>query len=397
MLVLVAPGQGAQTPGFLTPWLDVPGVADRLTWWSAVADLDLIHYGTEADADTIRDTAIAQPLLVAAGIAAALALFPHPAEAFRQVGAAAGHSVGELAAAAGTGAITAESAMTLVRERGRAMAAAAAVTRTSMTAVLGGEPEEVLAKIAEHGLTPANSNGAGQIVAAGTVEQLAAFEADPPAGARLRGLSVAGAFHTLHMAPAEDRLAQLAKGVTTHDPRVRYISNRDGRIVQSGREIVDRIISQIANPVRWDLCMETMRELGVTGILEVPPAGTLTGIAKRALKGVETFALKTPDQLDAARDFAAKHAEPTQHPLGVAPTWRLLVAPFSGTVQRSGFEEGSVLSPGEHVVTIVSRREQQKLVAEHGGTVLEWLVEDGDPVSPGQPLVRIHPRAEAVH
>jgi [acyl-carrier-protein] S-malonyltransferase len=397
VLVLVAPGQGAQTPGFLTPWLDVPGVADRLTWWSAVADLDLIRYGTEADADTIRDTAIAQPLLVASGIAAALALFPHPAEAFRQVGAAAGHSVGELTAAAGTGAITAESALTLVRERGRAMAAAAEVTRTSMTAVLGGETEEVLGKIAEHGLTPANNNGAGQIVAAGTVEQLAAFQADPPAGSRLRPLSVAGAFHTEHMAPAVDRLTQLAKGVTAQDPRVRYISNRDGRVVHSGREIVDRIVSQIANPVRWDLCMDTMRELGVTGILEVPPAGTLTGIAKRALKGVETFALKTPDQLDAAREFVAKHAEPVYNPLNAAPTWRLLVAPFSGTVQRGHIEEGTQLAPGEHVLTIVSRREEQKLFAEHGGTVLEWLVEEGDPVSPGQPLVRIHPKAESFH
>jgi [acyl-carrier-protein] S-malonyltransferase len=397
VLVLVAPGQGAQTPGFLTPWLELPGVAERLTWFSAVTDLDLVHYGTEADADTIRDTAIAQPLLVASGIVGALALFPHPAEAFRQVGAAAGHSVGELTAAAGTGAITAESALTLVRERGRAMAAAAAVTHTSMTAVLGGELEEVLAKIAAHGLTPANNNAAGQIVAAGTVEQLAAFKADPPAGARLRELAVAGAFHTEHMAPAVARMAALAKSVTTHDPRVRYISNRDGGVVHSGREVVDRIVQQIANPVRWDLCMETMRELGVTGILEVPPAGTLTGIAKRALKGVEIFALKTPDQLDAAREFVANHAESAHNPLNAAPTWRLLVAPFSGTVQRGHHEEGSVLAPGEHVLTVVSRREERKLITEHGGTVLEWLVEEGDPVSPGQPLVRIHPTAEDSH
>lgn len=394
MLVLVAPGQGAQTPGFLTPWLDVPGVADRLTWWSAVADLDLVHYGTEADADTIRDTAIAQPLLVASGIVAALALFPHPAEAFRQVGAVAGHSVGELTAAAGTGAITAESALALVRERGRAMAAAAAVTHTSMIAVLGGEPEEVLAKIAEHGLTPANNNGAGQIVAAGTVEQLEAFKADPPTKARLAALSVAGAFHTEHMAPAVARMGELAKGVTVHDPRVRYISNMDGRIVHSGREIVDRIVRQIASPVRWDLCMETMRELGVTGILEVPPAGTLTGIAKRQLKGVETFALKNPDQLDDAREFVARHAEPAPHPFNASPTWRMLVAPFSGLVQRAQIAEGTVLARGEHVATVVSRRDEQKLFAEHGGTLLEWLVEDGDPVSPGQPLVRIHPDAE---
>ncbi len=402
MLVLVAPGQGAQTPGFLTPWLELPGVADRLVWWSAVADLDLVHYGTEADADAIWDTAIAQPLLVASGIAAALALFPHPGEAFRLVGAVAGHSVGELTAAAGTGAITAESAMTLVRERGRAMAAAAAVTRTSMTAVLGGDAEEVVAKILEHGLTPANRNGAGQIVAAGTVEQLAAFQADPPKGARLRPLSVAGAFHTTHMAPAVARMEVLARGVGSRDPRVSYISNRDGAVVHSGRELVDRLVNQIANPVRWDLCMETMRELGVTGLLEVPPAGTLTGLAKRALPGVETFALKTPDQLDDARAFVAKHADNhnAAHSLDASPTWRLVVAPFSGTVQRGlpggeSVEPGAELAPGAKIGAVVSRREERTLVAEHGGTVLEWLVEDGDPVAPGQPLLRIHPKAEA--
>ncbi|MBR7834151.1 acyltransferase domain-containing protein [Actinospica durhamensis] len=394
MLVLVAPGQGAQTPGFLTPWLELPGVADRLTWWSAVADLDLVHYGTEADADTIRDTAIAQPLLVASGLAAALALFPHPAEAFGQVGAAAGHSVGELTVAAGTGAITAESAMALVRERGRAMAAAAQVTATSMTAVLGGEAEEVLAKIAEHGLTPANNNGPGQIVAAGTIEQLAAFQADPPAKTRLVPLSVAGAFHTEHMAPAVERMGQLAKGVSARDPRVRYISNRDGHVVHSGREVLDRIVNQIANPVRWDLCMDTMRELGVTGILELPPAGTLTGIAKRALKGVETFAFKTPDQLDQARAFVARHAEDSDPAPAASSNWRLVLAPFSGTVQRAAAVEGSVLEPGDHLGTVVSPREEQKLVAEHGGTVLEWLVEDGAAVTAGQPLIRIHPRAE---
>ena len=396
MLVLVAPGQGAQTPGFLAPWLDLPGVAERLAWWSAVADLDLVRYGTEADADTIRDTAIAQPLLVASGIAAALALFPHPAEAFRLVGAAAGHSVGELTAAAGTGAITAESAMALVRERGRAMAAAAAVTATSMTAVLGGDQDEVLAKLAEHGLTPANVNGAGQIVAAGSAEQLAALAADPPAKSRLRPLQVAGAFHTKYMEPAVERMATLAKGVSTRDPRVPYISNLDGSVVHSGRDIVRRLVDQIASPVRWDLCMQTMRELGVTGILEVPPAGTLTGLAKRALPGVATFALKTPDDLDAARAFVAEHAVPAQDHLNASPTWRLVVAPFSGTVRvGDGAGAGTELAPGAPVVTVVSRREEQVLRAQHGGTVIEWLVEDGDPVSPGQPLVRIHPTAEA--
>ena len=202
MLVIVAPGQGAQTPGFLTPWLEDPVFAARFDWLATVAGIDLAHYGTEADAETIRDTRIAQPLLVATGLVAALDLFPHPADAFARIGAVAGHSVGELTAAAGARVITAEQAMVLVRERGNAMAAAAATTATGMTAVLGGERDEVLAVIERHGLTAANDNGPGQVVATGTMEQLAAFAEDPPAKARLMPLSVAGAFHTTHMAPA---------------------------------------------------------------------------------------------------------------------------------------------------------------------------------------------------
>jgi [acyl-carrier-protein] S-malonyltransferase len=221
--------------------------------------------------------------------------------------AVAGHSVGELTAAAGARVITAEQAMVLVRERGRAMATASAATPTSMTAVLGGDRDEVLAKVAEHGLTAANDNGPGQVVAAGTVEQLQAFADDPPPKARLVPLSVAGAFHTDHMAPAVDVLAGLAKSVSTHDPRTPVISNRDGKVVRDGRDVLQRIVTQVSTPVRWDLCMETMLDLGVTGLLELPPAGTLTGIARRAMKGVETFALKTPDQLDDARAFCDKH------------------------------------------------------------------------------------------
>ena len=308
MLVIVAPGQGAQTPGFLSPWLELPTSADRLGWLSAVAAMDLAHFGTEADADTIRDTAVAQPLLVASGLLASLELFPHPEDAVTQVGAVAGHSVGEITAAAGARAITAEHAMVLVRERGKAMAQAAATTPTSMTAVLGGDRDEVLAKLAQHGLTPANDNGPGQIVAAGTVEQLAGFADDAPAKARLMPLSVAGAFHTEHMAPAVEHLGRLARAVSTHQPRVPVVSNRDGQVVRDGREVLDRIVNQVSNPVRWDLCMETMLELGVTGMLELPPAGTLTGIARRAMKGVATFALKTPDQLDEARAFCAEHS-----------------------------------------------------------------------------------------
>jgi len=392
VLVIVAPGQGAQTPGFLEPWLDDPTFAARFHWLSVVAGLDLAHYGTKGDEATIRDTAIAQPLLVSSGLVAALALFPHPADAFSTVGATSGHSVGEITAAAGIGVISAEQAMVLVRERGKAMADAAATTPTSMTAVLGGDRDEVLAKLEQHGLTAANDNGPGQIVAAGTTEQLAALDDDAPAKARLRPLSVAGAFHTEHMAPAVDRLRTLARAVSTHDARTRLISNRDGQVVHQGREVLSRIVAQVASPVRWDLCMQTMLDLGVTGMLEMPPAGTLTGIARRAMKGVDTFALKTPDQLDDAKQFVEKHASAS--PMDTAPTWRLLVAPAKGTFHADGdARDVESLSSGQQVGAVHSLRDQIPVIAPHGGTIVEWLVEDGDIVGPGQPLVRLHPEA----
>jgi len=390
VLVIVAPGQGAQSPGFLTPWLELPTFRERLVWLSAVSGLDLVHYGTEADAETIRDTAVAQPLLVASGLLAAVELFPHPADAFGQIGAVAGHSVGELTAAAGARAITAEQAMVLVRERGRAMADAAAQTPTSMTAVLGGDRDEVLAKLDAHGLTAANDNGPGQIVAAGSTEQLAAFADDAPAKARLVPLSVAGAFHTSHMSPAVDVLGRLARSVSTHDARTPIISNRDGQIVHDGVDVLKRIVTQVSTPVRWDLCMETMLDLGVTGVLEMPPAGTLTGIAKRAMKGVETFALKTPDQLDDARAFCDKHGVASE--IDSSPTWRMLVSPAKGTFKRGvDAGEGDAIAPASTIGTVASLRDETPVTAPHGGTVVEWLVEDGDLVSPGQPLIRLHP------
>jgi [acyl-carrier-protein] S-malonyltransferase len=296
VLVLVAPGQGAQTPGFLTPWLELPGFADRLSAWSEVVGLDLITYGTKADADEIRDTAVAQPLLVAAALASAEALGATP-------DLLAGHSVGEFATAALAGVLTPEQALSLVRERAQAMAKAAAVTETGMTAVLGGVEDEVLAALDKHGLTPANVNGAGQIVAGGTLEQLAAFKEDGPARARLISLSVAGAFHTVHMAPAVDHLRTAAEGITPADPRVKLLSNADGEVVTDGAVLMRRLIDQVSSPVRWDRCMATMADLGVTGMIELLPGGTLTGLAKRALRGVRTVALKTPDDLDAAREL----------------------------------------------------------------------------------------------
>ncbi|MGW2794717.1 ACP S-malonyltransferase [Streptomyces sp. NPDC001251] len=303
MLVLVAPGQGAQTPGFLTPWLDLPGAADRLAAWSDAIGLDLVHYGTQADADAIRDTAVAQPLLVAAGLLSASALGEITP------GAVAGHSVGEITAAAFTGVLSEDAALGFVRKRGLGMAEAAAVTPTGMAALLGGESEHVLPHLEKLGLTPANVNGAGQIVAAGTAEQLAALEADKPEGVRrVVALKVAGAFHTHHMAPAVAELAEAAKSLEIVDPRFTYVSNADGKAVASGRDIVDRLVNQVSNPVRWDLCMETFNELGATALIELCPGGTLTGLAKRALPGVKTVALKTPADLDAARALVAEHA-----------------------------------------------------------------------------------------
>ncbi|MHB9862091.1 ACP S-malonyltransferase [Streptomyces sp. YIM S03343] len=303
MLVLVAPGQGAQTPGFLTPWLDLPGAADRVAAWSEAIGLDLVHYGTQADADAIRDTAVAQPLLVAAGLLSAAALGDITP------GAVAGHSVGEITAATLAGVIDDSAALGLVRARGLAMAEAAAVTETGMSALLGGDPETSVAHLEKLGLTPANVNGAGQIVAAGTLEQLAALAEDKPEGVRkVVPLKVAGAFHTHHMASAVDALAKAAQELAPADPKVTYVSNKDGQAVATGTEVLERLVGQVANPVRWDLCMETFKALGVTALLEVCPGGTLTGLAKRALPGVRTLALKTPDDLDAARELISEHS-----------------------------------------------------------------------------------------
>jgi [acyl-carrier-protein] S-malonyltransferase len=396
MLVIAAPGQGAQTPGFLSPWLELPGFADRLAAWSELAECDLIRCGTTADADEIRDTAVAQPLLVAAAMAAALdqvVTGAHPVS--RQSVTVAGHSVGELAAGVLAGVITAEDAMRLVRVRAQGMAAAAAAEETGMTAVLGGDEAEVLAAIEAQGLTPANVNGAGQIVAAGTMAQLAALAGKPPAGARLRPLPVAGAFHTRHMAPAEEALAEAAQGVHARDPLRPLLSNRDGAVVRSGKDWLDRIIHQVSAPVRWDECMQTMSDMGITALIELPPAGTLTGLAKRALRGTQLIALKTPDDLDAARAVLAEHAE--SHADSHAPEWRLVVAPLSGIFRAPDGHPDSV-APGTEVAAgsdlgrVEMRGDRHQLDPAFPATVIEWLVEDGDPVSAGQPLVRLQPQ-----
>jgi [acyl-carrier-protein] S-malonyltransferase len=410
MLLIAAPGQGAQAPGFLREWLELPGFAERLGPWSELAGCDLMRYGTAADADEIRDTAVAQPLLVAAAIAAAAELVGGTARAPRLadaaaaagVGAAAGHSVGELAAGVIAGALAPDDAIRLVRVRGQAMARAAAAEATGMTAVLGGDEAEVLAAIEASGLTPANVNGAGQIVAAGTVERLAAFAADPPPRARLRPLSVAGAFHTRHMGPAVDALREAAATVAVHGPVLALLSNRDGSVVRSGPDWLERIVTQVSTPVRWDLCMQTMAGLGVTTLIELPPAGTLTGLARRALPGVQTLPLKGPGDLDAARELLAAHAATAadgaddSHPDSHAPDWRLLVAPLAGTFRaRPGpgraAEPGAAVSTGAELGHVEMRSGSQPVSPAFPATIIEWLVEDGDPVTVGQPLVRLQP------
>jgi [acyl-carrier-protein] S-malonyltransferase len=435
VLIFASPGQGAQSPGFLSPWLELPGIADQLGAWSELAGRDLIRLGTTGSAEEITDTAVAQPLLVAAALAVA-GLLGEP-------DAAAGHSVGELAAGAIAGVLSAADAMRLTRVRGEAMAAACGyrgvaqggdggtgspsqggsggmglpggssggipggrppgeIEPTGMTAVLGGDEAAVLAAIAEAGLTPANVNGAGQIVAGGTLEQLAEFAANPPAGARLRPLRVAGAFHTKHMAPAVDALERAAAQTMVKDPAITLLSNADGKVVTSGATWVERIVNQVANPVRWDMCMETMSDIGVTAMIELLPGGTLTGMAKRALPGVELLAIKTPDQLATARELVGAHATATNGyqaaSVGSPAEWKIVVAPGGGTF-RSGAEEeaavatsaGGCVSAGAVLGRVVARGGERPVTAQFDAVLVEWLAEDGDPVSEGQPLVRLQP------
>ena len=304
MLALLAPGQGAQTPGFLTPWLADATSRALVENWSNLINLDLVELGTTADADEIRETSHAQPLLVAAGLISSLQTFAGQNISFDYF---AGHSVGEITAASLAQSFDGDCAMTLVNVRGRAMSAAATGSNSGMSAVLGGEREIVVAALLALGLTPANENGGGQIVAAGSLDALAFLAENPPAGARVRPLQVSGAFHTSVMQPAVTKLADAAREITVIDPVAPVISNRDGAIITGGDELMARIVGQVAGPVRWDLCMETLAAQGVTGVIEVAPGGTLTGLVKRAQPGIELFAIKSPDDIEGAREFARSH------------------------------------------------------------------------------------------
>ncbi|MBO0979174.1 ACP S-malonyltransferase [Microbacterium sp. SD291] len=297
MIVVVCPGQGSQTPGFLSPWLELDGVSERLAGFSEAAQVDLQEHGTVSDADTIRDTRIAQPLIVAASLIAADAL---TARAGRRADGVAGHSVGEIAALVESRVIDAETGMRLVGIRGRAMADAAAQTPTGMSAVLGGDEDAVLARLAELGLSPANYNGGGQLVVAGALPALAALAEEPLKGTRVIPLQVAGAFHTAYMESAVAALRDAVSTVTPSDPDLSLWTNRDGSVVPDGATALSYLVDQVSSPVRWDLCMASFADQGITGLIELAPAGALTGLAKRGLRGVPAVAVKTPEDLDAA-------------------------------------------------------------------------------------------------
>ncbi|MGO1184405.1 MAG: ACP S-malonyltransferase [Micrococcaceae bacterium] len=305
MLAIVCPGQGSQTPGMLTPWLDLDGAESSLNTWSDATGIDLLTHGTASDEETIKDTAVAQPLVVAAGLLSAQALELDHLDLTHWI--TAGHSVGEITATALAGVLTPAAALDFVRVRATGMARAAAEAETGMAAVLGGDAGEVLAKLDSLGLTPANINGGGQVVAAGSLESLTELAAEPPAKARVIQLKVAGAFHTDYMAPAVEDLRATADTLPTQSPRVTLLSNRDGATVVDGPDALDRLVSQVTSPVRWDLCMESLASANITGIVELLPGGTLKGLAKRALRGVPSVAITSPDDLDAAREFITEH------------------------------------------------------------------------------------------
>lgn len=302
MIALLAPGQGSQTEGMLSPWLELAGATDQLELWSKASGLDLVRLGTTASTEEITDTAVTQPLVVAATLLAHQELTKRDLLAGKDL-VVAGHSVGEIAAYAIAGVLAADDAVALAATRGAEMAKACAVEPTGMSAVLGGDEAEVLARLEQLDLFPANRNAAGQIVAAGSLAALDKLAEDPPAKARVRALGVAGAFHTKYMASALDGYAAAAAAVQTAEPTATLLSNRDGKPVTSAAAAMEALVAQLTQPVRWDLCTATLRELEVAAAVEFPPAGTLTGIAKRELRGVTARAVKSPAELDALAEL----------------------------------------------------------------------------------------------
>ncbi|MGX7680528.1 acyltransferase domain-containing protein [Jatrophihabitans sp. DSM 45814] len=387
MIAILAPGQGSQTPGMLSPWLELDGVAEQVAQFSEIAGLDLIRLGTTASADEIKDTAVTQPLIVTLGLVAVSQL------KFGEI-VTAGHSIGEVTAAAVAGSLTSYQAISFAARRGAEMAAACAATPTSMAAVLGGDPDEVVAAINAAGCTPANRNGAGQIVAAGPVEAIARLIENPPAGVRVRPLQVAGAFHTNYMSAAEKNLRAIAAELTPRDPSEILLSNADGTAVADGRTVLARLVAQVTRTVRWDLCLSTLRALEIGTAIELPPAGALTGIAKRELPDVELFAVKTPDDLAKAQasiDSRSQHGQ-RQH----TPDVRVVITPTKGIFTRTyGMDEGVPIVGGTRIGTIRTNRDEFAVVAPASGVLAEWLKYDGDIVGAGLPVARLSTGTDA--
>jgi [acyl-carrier-protein] S-malonyltransferase len=374
VVAVLSPGQGSQSAGMLSPWLELPGAGESLSRWSDLAGLDLVEAGTTWSDDAIRDTAIAQPLLTALALLSGRALL---ADAVPD--AVCGHSIGEIPALAVAGVLSDDEAISLAALRGRAMAAATRLAQTGMAAVLGGDAQEVLSAAELHGLEVATVNVAGQVVLGGPVAALDALAAAPPAGARVRRLDVAGAFHTSAMAPARAGFDAALEALIPTTPRTAVVANRDGAVVANGREALLRLGDQLTCAVRFDLCLQSLAELGVSSVVELAPGGTLTAVAKRALPGVELLALRTPDDLPAARALLHHAGEHTP------VAWRALPAPDSGVVDQL-VELGGDVEAGATVAVVSGRTGASTVVAPVAGTVTEWLVSAGDPVRAGQLL-----------
>lgn len=368
MLAVLCPGQGAQTPGFLTPWLELPAFSAALARLSTRAFFDLAETGSRPDADVV-DTAVAQPLIVAAGLASGALLGTLPPGTV-----AVGHSVGEITAGGVAGCFSHAAAVDIARERGRLMAAASAAEPSGMVAILGGDADDVAAAVAAAECWIANNNGPGQLVAAGRRDALEQLLASPPAGSRMRPLAVAGGFHTPLMDSARTGLTDFTTSVPVRTPTIGIVANGDGAVVDDAGDFLARLVQQLTQPVRFDLCIQTLRDLGVSAVIELAPAGVLTGVIRRQLPAVTSVALRSPDDLDDARALIAEHTSIGER---FTEDWQLLVAPTTGTIHLA---EAPVV-----------RNRSGEVPVQAGDThdVIEWLVHDGDPVAEGQPLARL--------
>ena len=306
MLAVVAPGQGSQSVGMLSPWVTDSKDKELVDSWSSLISVDLLKLGQSGNSEEIKSTDNAQLLIFITSILSSLNLDLKNAK--DQSIIFAGHSVGEFAAYSIAGTFEVDQALKIVARRGQSMLAATnAFSKTGMSAVLGGNNDEVISYLREFNLIPANINSNGQIIAAGTLENLDRLANTPPAGTRVRPLEVSAAFHTKYMEPAISRFKEIFRDLNTNSPSQIILSNKNGEELNKSTDIIENLINQVISPVRWDLCQAKMVELGVTGMLELAPGGTLCGIAKKEIPSVETFAIKSPEDIQSANDFIRKH------------------------------------------------------------------------------------------